>query len=373
LAGSLNPARWGLPPWTVDFHAPVRSLPAEADVAVVGGGFTGLSAAAWLRHLDPRKSVILLEAGTVGAGSSGHTGGIALAETAAGDLPALGDVLAGYADTLRELAVDGELELPGAWELGRTGGLPHSPIRWNDSGELRAVHEVPGGTINPGRVVSGLARAGHRAGAQIAEHARVEQIEFGEPIVLEACGRKLRARQAVLATNAMSLEMTGLAGRSQPKFTLAIATEPLTTAQIESLGLGSRKPFYTIDFPYLWGRLLRDNSGVFGSGLAHLDDWRELSRLDIAAGQPAKLLAGLEARVHGLHPALRGVRITHRWGGPMLIADGWRPTFARHPQSSQALVLGGYSGHGVALSVYLGRWAAEVLLGRRKLPTWNSA
>jgi glycine/D-amino acid oxidase-like deaminating enzyme len=84
-------------------------------------------------------------------------------------------------------------------------------------------------------------------------------------------------------------------------------------------------------------------------------------------------MARLEARVHGLHPLLRDIRITHRWGGPILIGEQWRPIFGTHPQSSQALVFGAYAGHGVALSVYLGRWAAEALLGRRALPEWDEA
>jgi glycine/D-amino acid oxidase-like deaminating enzyme len=53
------------------------------------------------------------------------------------------------------------------------------------------------------------------------------------------------------------------------------------------------------------------------------------------------------------------------------VGEGWRPIFRRHARSPRALVLGAYSGHGVALSVYLGRWAAEVLLGRRELPRWS--
>jgi glycine/D-amino acid oxidase-like deaminating enzyme len=368
---SAGRTQWGLPPWTVEFHPPLCPVPEGADIVVVGGGFSGLTTAAWLRRVDPRKSVVVLEAESLGAGSSRHSGGIALTETAADDLPGLGDVLSGYADTLRELAVDGDLELPGAWEIGRTGGLPDSPISWSDSGELRVVQEVAGGTIHPGKVVSGLARAAHRAGALLIENARVEEIEFGEPLVLHVSGRTLRARHALLATNGQSLELSGLEGLAQPKFTLAIATEPLTPVQMELLGLASRKPFYTVDFPYLWGRLLRDNAAVFGSGLVHLDDWRDLRRLDITTGEPAELLARLERRVRGLHPALRDVQITHRWGGPMLIADRWLPVFTRHPRSAHTLVLGAFSGHGVALSVYLGRWAAEVLLGRRKLPAWQ--
>src|SRR5689334_11426340 len=110
---------WGKAPWTVDFRAKARELPKSVDVAIVGGGFTGLSAAAIVKRLAPEKSVLLLEAGRVGNGASGRTGGMALAETAAGNLPGLGDVLRGYRETLRKLAVEADLTLPGVWELAR--------------------------------------------------------------------------------------------------------------------------------------------------------------------------------------------------------------------------------------------------------------
>jgi len=87
---------WGNRPWTVNFRAKQQSLPGAVDFAFVGGGFSGLAAAAWLKRLAPDKSVALLEAETFGAGASGHTGGLALAETAAGSLPGLGDILSGY-------------------------------------------------------------------------------------------------------------------------------------------------------------------------------------------------------------------------------------------------------------------------------------
>ena len=145
----------------------------------------------------------------------------------------------------------------------------------------------------------------------------------------------------------------------------------MTNAQIEALGLADGKPFYTIDFPYLWGRRLRTGGVVFGAGLVHMDDWRELLRIDILSGEVAELIALLERRVAGLTPAMRGVNFTHRWGGPILIAEKWRPIFSRHAQCPQAIVLGAFSGHGVAQSVYLGAWAAEALCGRRELPEWN--
>ena len=370
MSASSRKRNWGTPPWTIDFHPQPRPLPEEADFAVIGAGFTGLAAAAWLRRLAPQKTVVVLEAGSIGAGASGRTGGVALAETAAGDLPGLGDVLGGFSSALRELDVHCDLALPGAFEIGREEPSSNSPISWEDSGELRVVAEVPGGTVNPGKLLGGLARVADRLGAVILERAPVEDIEFKVPLRLKVSGSRVRARQALLATNAQSLELSRLAGRAQPKFTLAIATEPLTAAQLESLGLASRRPFYTVDLPYLWGRLLSTNGVVFGSGLVHLESWRDLDALDIARGEPAELFARLERRVRGLHPALRKVKFTHRWGGPILIAEDWQPVFTTHPLSPQAFVLGAYSGHGVALSVYLGRWAADAMLGRRTLPAW---
>jgi glycine/D-amino acid oxidase-like deaminating enzyme len=363
--------RWGKPPWTIDFHPAPRAVPEAVDFAIVGGGFAGLAAAAWLRHTEPRKSVALFEAETLGAGSSGHTGGMALGETAAGDLPGLGDVLDGYQHILHELGVAGELVLPGAWELAHNRkALPNSPIAWKDSGDLRAVAEVRGGSVNPGKVVSGLARAADRLGTMLFENARVEDLAFEDPLRLQVAGKQVRARRVLVATNAQSLELNGLAGHAEPKFTLALATEPLSAEQIEELGLASGKSFYTVDLPYLWGRRLGAGQIIFGSGLMHLNDWHELATLDVSSGEAAELLARLERRVRGLHPALGSVKFTHRWGGPMLVAEEWQPVFAAHARSPGVIVLGAFSGHGVALSVYLGRWAAEAMLGRKKLPEW---
>lgn len=345
-------------------------MPQEVDFAIVGGGFSGLSAAAWLRHLDPQKSVAVFEAESIGAGASGRTGGMTLAESAAGNLPGLGDVLSGFKNVLAHLGVECDLSLPGAWELGREQARADSPIKWKDSGELRVANEVPGGSADPGKLVSGLARAADSLGAFIFEDSRVENIVFDGPLRLDVRGRQIRARHILLATNAMSLELSSLADRGQPKFTLAVATAPLTDAQLVNLGLASRRSFYTVDLPYLWGRLLNSNGIIFGSGFVHLRHWSELDALDIARGLAAELLASTERRVRRLHPALRSAEFTHRWGGPILFANDSRPVFARHRKSGQVIVLGGYSGHGVALSVYLGSWAAESILGRCELPNW---
>lgn len=405
---------WGKNPWKITFRSKRAPLPEHVDFALVGGGFTGLSAAAWLARLAPKKTVLLLEAERVGNGASGRTGGMALAQTAAGNLPGLGDVLRGYWKIMRDLRVDAELRLPGVWEVARNEKsmegkkvqpLKNSPIDWEDSGRLRAVSKVPGGSVNPGKVVSGLARAAAKAGAQIAEDAEVVRMEFSDPVRLHV-ERKLKrgvekkivtAKKVLLATNAASRELAAETyaskDSSEPRLTFAVATAPLTRKQIAALGMESGRPFYSVDFPYLWGRMLKNGGMIFGSGLVPAfgkwlrEDaarsksaksgvtklWGGLERFDVRHGEPAARLRSLEKRVRLLHAALHKVRITHRWGGPILTTKDFMPTFRAHPESKNVVVLGGFSGHGVALSVYLGYRAAEHFLGERQLPRWHKS
>jgi glycine/D-amino acid oxidase-like deaminating enzyme len=372
--------RWGEAPWEIDFVPALHPIPESVDVTVIGGGFTGLAAAAWLRTLAPASSVAVFEAGRIGTGASGRTGGIVLGETAAGDPGGLGDVLAGFQKILGKLNVDCELSLPGAWEIGRSGGVTDSPIEWNDSGTLRVVKKVPGGTLDPGKLVSGLARAAENLGAMIFEDCRVERIRWGDRPEIGLAGnrarpQKLAARKILFAANALSLGLAGLARGMHPRLTLAALSAPLAEAQLEAIGLDERKPFYTVDLPYLWGRVRRDRTIVWGAGLVSAPDERSLDEVEIAAEEPARMFAALERRVRGLHPALGSAQFTHRWGGPILFRDNWEPVFDWHPQGNKnardAIVLGAYAGHGVALSSYLGAWAIEVLLGKREPPSWG--
>ena len=221
VPGTTKDLRWGQTPWIIDFRPEPVPLPQSLDFAVIGGGFTGLSAAATLRRLNPEKTVAVFEADTIGARSSGHTGGLALGETAAGDLPGLGDVLAGLSEIIKGLNVTCNLSLPGAWELNRTTETRYSLIQWTDSGSLRVAREVPGGTVDPGKLVSGLARAAVERGALLLEGAPVDDIDFGDPLTLQVRGQQVRAQRVLIATNSESLELSNLAERAEPKLTLA--------------------------------------------------------------------------------------------------------------------------------------------------------
>jgi glycine/D-amino acid oxidase-like deaminating enzyme len=372
--------RWGQPPWQIDFAPAKQSLPQETDFAIVGAGFTGLAAAASLRLHAPDKSVIVLEAGRIGHGASGRTGGMVLAESAAGDLPGLGDVLAGLQQFLAELsrasgvciAERAELALPGAWEIARhQKACDNSPIEWHDSGTLHVTKEVPGGTLNPGKMVESLARAAEKLGAVIVENARVDHILWGAGGELRFPGGKLRAGKILLATNALSLDLARMNEGTHPKLTLAAMTAPISQERVEALGLSQRKPFYTVDFPYLWGCLCPDNSMVWGAGLVDPPDQGSVEDVDISAGDSAKMFASLERRIRHLKPGFEDLAFTHLWGGPIMFRENWKPIFSHHPESHDGIVIGAFAGHGVALSSYLGSWAAEAMLGRRDLPPWG--
>jgi glycine/D-amino acid oxidase-like deaminating enzyme len=384
MPGKKFQPRWGHTPWTITFQPkhPARELPRVADFVVIGGGFTGLAAAAWLRHFSPEQSVVLLEAAQVGAGASGRTGGMALAETAAGNQPGLGDVLAGLRHTLRTFEINCDLNLNGAWEIARVGHgrSARSPIDWQDSGTLRVVNLVDGGTLDPGKLVGGLAQAADRAGAHILQNHRARGIKWRANPEIEVASRSGRtkiitASKIVFATNALSLANSGLQNGMHPRLTLAVLTAPVSEKLLQEIGLASRRPFYTVDFPYLWGRVRKDRSIVWGAGLVYSPDSNDLDAVNVADSEPARIFAELGQRVRRLHPALAQVKFTHRWGGPILFRDSWKPVFDWHPRSGgrqNAIVTGAYAGHGVALSSYLGKRAAEILTGgARSLPKWG--
>src|SRR5262249_42305833 len=163
---------WGRPPWRVDYAPPAAPLPAQCDVAVVGAGFTGLSAAYHLARRGVRVGVV--EASRLGAGASGRTGGIVLEGTAAGPLEGVDRCLDALAGVVDEAGIDCDLRLPGCWELSHTLDAGSRRAFWRDGGtQLVIADTVPGGTIDPGALVAGLARAAAAAGATVHEHAMV--------------------------------------------------------------------------------------------------------------------------------------------------------------------------------------------------------
>ena len=357
---------WGRPPWRVDAAIPEAPPPPRADVAIVGAGFAGLATACVLVQHGVRP--VVLEAGRVGAGASGHSGGIALEGTAVGDLDDVDTCLETLDRMTRDAGIDCSLTLDGCWEV--THRADGSGTRWRDGdGMLVVADTVPGGTIDAGAVVAGLARTVIDGGGSIHEQHRVERIDLGSRRVLRTGHGSVVAERVVVATNAYLSLLFALPVDLRPALTLAVSTGPLDRVACAEVGL--RLPFYTVDLPYLWGRPFGDDRLIFGSGLV-FPPGRDVRETRIDTDDARAIFERLEARVHGLHPALAGVAIDHRWGGPISFVPSRAPILAPHPDDPNVVVTGGCSGHGVALSFRLGELIAEHLTTGRALPKWGA-
>ncbi len=353
---------WGRAPWHVDVVIPDAAPPARVDVAVVGAGFAGLAIA--LELARRRVSVCVVEAQRIGAGASGHSGAIALEGTAVGLLPDADHCLESLARIVHDAGVVCDLRLDGCWELEHRGDGA-----WRDGDSALAIADtVPGGTIDAGAVLGGVARAILAAGGTIHEQCPVEHVDTGTSRGLRTARGTVVADRIVVATNAYLPTLVRLDVDLRPALTLALATAPIDAATREAIGL--RLPFYTVDLPYLWGRALGDCL-VFGSGLVFPsgNDVRE-TRAD---GDDARaIFVRLEQRVRGLHPALADVVVERRWGGPIAFRPTRAPVLTRHPDDDRIVVTGGCSGHGVALSFRIGELVAAHVVDGRALPSWGA-
>jgi gamma-glutamylputrescine oxidase len=363
---------WGEPVWS--FPVPVTPHPLldgwHVDIAVVGAGFTGLAVAHYVLQRSPSLHVAVFEAQQVGAGASGRTGGLVLEDTAVGPLPGVGDCIPTLQELVSTQHIACDLHVGGCWEIGRHGAHPCSSIQWADHGTLQVVNVIPGGAFDPRKFLAGLTAIIQRAGGYIFEQAPVTRLDMasGGSVLLEAGGKAIYAERVVFGTNAFCLPLLGLQGWAGGVHTIAVATEPLADAVFDEIGWASRTPFYTLDLPYLWGRVTADGRAVIGAGLIGRDD---VENAHVDSAEARHMFGGLEGRIRGLHPALHHVRITHRWMGPICFTNDHKPMIASIDIDGRVLVATGYSGHGVALSARVGKLLAAVLAGESDLPAWS--
>lgn len=357
---------WGEPPWRVDLAVPRAAAPRRVQVAVVGAGFTGLATA--LRCAEQGASVHVFEATSIGSGASARSGGIALEGTAAGALPGATACLAALDALVSEHGIDCDLDLGGCWTVRHAGDAEPPELHWPDADRTWLVLErrEPGGTVDPGKLVAGLAAAALRAGTQIHEHAAVAAIEPGATTQLRVGDRVVEAERVVLAINAF---LPAFLPRAQirPALTLALATAPLPPDVLAKVGLGAT-PFYTADLPYLWGRATRDGRLVIGAGLA-FDDGGRVERVAIGRDDVRAMIDRVAARIRGLHPALEKAVISHAWGGPIAFRGRGEPVLTEIAPG--VLATGACAGHGVALAASIAEIASRWVRAGGALPSWG--
>jgi gamma-glutamylputrescine oxidase len=364
------PRQWGATPWTREEIAYPRGRPQGSRVAIIGAGLTGASTA---YHLAKRGiGATVVEAGSVGDGASGRTGGLVLEGTAAGPLAEVTSCVSELQALVTAESIDCALHLPGCWEIehGDRAGKPALP--WNDEGA--SVHigaTVSGGVVEPARLLTGILNAALGLGAEVREHAPVKRVVFRPRPGLEFAEHTIYPGHIVLACNAW---LPGLLSDScglSSALTFACATQPLDDATRDAIGLAAGIPFYTADLPYLWGRTVDDGRVIFGSGLV-FGSPQTLEASDVNAGSSQAALSRLQNRVRRLHPKLNDVRFSASWGGPIAFTQDAVPLLGRLPGSPRIIVAGGYAGHGVALSIRVGQLIARAIAEDADLPRWGA-
>ena len=369
----------------------------EADVAIVGGGFTGLWTAYYLARADPRLRVVVCEREIAGYGASGRNGGWCSALFPA-SLPKL-ERMAGRdaAITMHEAmrATVDEVGRAAAVEgidchfaKGGTVALARTPVQLErakaeiaearafgfgeddlrlltaaQASELAGAANVLGATftphcaaIHPARLARGLAEAVRRAGVQVFERTPVTQLAPRQVVTLAGT---VRARYVVRATEGYTPELPGLKRAIVPVYSLMIATEPLPESVWAQIGLAGRPTFSDLRHLVIYGQRTADGRLAFGGRGApyHLG-----SAIKPSFDRVPAVFGALRRTLGELFPALGDARVTHQWGGPLGIPRDWCASVGLDRATGLAWA-GGYVGDGVSTTNLAGRTLADLITG----------
>ncbi len=366
----------------------------EVDVAVVGGGFTGLWAAIALLDTDPSLRVAVLEAERVGWGASGRNGGFCEASLTHG----LPNGLLHFPDEVDRLEAEGRRNLAELVafvasegidaELEETGTLlvasqPHEvdglrayaeasarlggSSTFLDRAEVRALQPSPrwlagvrSGAdqcvmVNPAKLAWGLAAAAERRGAQVLEHSRVTGLRrrAGGVTVRVDGGGVVEAEHVLVATSAYSAWLKRLGPVFVPVYDYVVMTEPLTPEQQASIGWADRFGMSDSGNQFHYFRLSADHRILWGGYDAI---YHPGNRVVPQHDQRPATFEVLERNFAATFPQLDGIRFTHRWGGAIDTTTRFSATFGDVMGGRVHYALG-YTGLGVGAS----RWAAGIL------------
>lgn len=372
---------------------PALNADISVDVCIVGGGYTGLWTALWLKELDPSISIALLEAQVVGFGASGRNGGWCSAL-----FPASMDNMAARVgkESARamQLAMFENLNIMESmltkhnidcdWQRGGTVSLIRSAAQqiraaeeidywrsWNFGAgdyellEARQASEILNAPhtrgavftphcarVQPAKLVRNLAHAAEKQGVQIFEHTPATSIAAHHVTTING---NVSASWIVNATEAW--ESKWHPRKRIPVYSLMIATEPLTDDAIEEVGLSNSETFADMRNLIIYGQRTADNRIAFGGRGA---PYHFRSQLKPEFDTDPGIHRAIHAVLLELLPQLRDVAITHEWGGPLGIHRDWHPSVVFDSRLGLANA-GGYVGDGVASTHLAGQTLAHVI------------
>nr|WP_280637413.1 FAD-binding oxidoreductase [Nocardioides sp. W7] len=383
---------------------PRPALPGDTDVdvAVVGGGLTGLWTAYYLAEADPSLRIAVLESEVAGFGASGRNGGWcsalfpasldSLSSMAGGGQAGRQAALAQHAamratvdEVVRAAAAEGidahaakggtvvlarsraqliraaaEVEHARSWGRGeddlRLLGATKAKTVLRGSRTRGATYTPDCAVLHPARLVRGLAEAVERRGVRLHEQTRVTRIEPGRAVTEHGT---VRAGTVVRATEGYTAQLDGHRRAVAPVYSLIIATEPLPAATWDEIGLSRRETFSDHRHLVVYGQRTADDRLVFGGRGApyHLG-----SRIKPEHDRDEHVFAGLYASLVDLFPVLTGTRVTHAWGGALGIPRDWTASVGLDRSTGLAWA-GGYVGDGLSTTNLAGRTLRDLVLG----------
>jgi glycine/D-amino acid oxidase-like deaminating enzyme len=364
-----------------------------ADLAIVGGGFTGLWTALLARERDPSREVVILEARTSGWAASGRNGGFCSASLTHGlanglerfpgelgllerlgeeNLREIGETVAKH-DIDCDFSLTGELsvatapwQLEGIAEYAATARAFGQDVDVLDAAGVRRELDSPlfvGGLrhtrgnalVEPGRLAWGLRRACLEAGVRICEHTPVTSLtSAGAALELTTPYGSVRARRVALGTGAFGPLLRRIANYVIPVWDYVLMTEPLSAAQLASLGWRDRRGASDMGNQFHYFRLTRDNRILWGGYDAVYYNGGRIR--EEQASRPATY-AKLASQFFATFPQLEGVSFTHAWGGVIDTCARFSAFFGTAYRGRLAYAAG-YTGLGVGAT----RFGAQVML-----------
>ncbi len=371
----------------------------QADVVIVGAGFTGLWTAIQLAQADANLRIVVLEQESAGFGASGRNGGFAMTMVTRSihDLvrkvgpadaravhAAMVETLAGIESFCAAEGIDAGVTRPGlltvsngpeqdvrirqdleaAAQLGLDDLTPLSAAECHDLVAAKGVRlghlEANALLVDPAALALGLARAAERRGVVLHEHTHVDGIGAnGSEVVVRTPKGELRAGRVLLATNAYAHTMRRLRRFLFTICAYIICTEPLTDAQWSRVGWDRRMGIEDRRVMPHFHRPTPDGRILWGGRDAPVSPIGPDPRRD----RDPRIFRRLEETFRQTFPQLDDVRISTGWGGPVGATVHCLPTVGWLHRGQLAYALG-YSGHGVGPSALLARVAADLLLER---------
>jgi glycine/D-amino acid oxidase-like deaminating enzyme len=367
----------------------------DVDVAIVGAGYTGLWTAYHLVTADPGLRVAVVEKEIAGFGASGRNGGwvsalfpsslkrmatergrdaaVRMQQRLHATVPEIGEIAeaegidahfeqGGYLSVARNPAqlarLRGEVEDYATWGFGRDD---HRLLSAGEVGEFASVSGALGGAwtphcavVHPARLVRGLARAVERRGVRILERTAALDVRSGRVVTSHGT---VRAAHVVLATEGYTPTVAGRRRAIAPVYSLMTATEPLTDAVWDKIGLVTRPAFADNRHLVVYGQRTRDGRIAFGGRGA---PYHYASRVSPDYDRSDRVHAMLRRILVDLFPVLSDVEFTHSWGGNLGVPRDWFPS-VRHDRRTGLAFAGGYVGDGVATSALAGRTLAAMI------------